>query len=119
MTEQEAVEYWKEQKYIGRNAPNDYCNAVDCAIKALEEVQQYRALGTIEQIKTLQDDYWKLNEMCKEYSALGTVEELTEAKELYDVICKTEDDACRLGMGSKIEIREHIKDMARHLRGKV
>ena len=34
-----------------------------------------------EQIETLQDDYWKLNEICKEYSALGTVEELRVARD--------------------------------------
>lgn len=49
--------------------------------KINKELEQYRALGTVEQIETLQDDYWKLNEICKEYSALGTVEELRVARD--------------------------------------
>lgn len=50
-------------------------------IEELKEIQQYRAIGTVEQLKTLQEDYWKLNEMCKEYSAIGTVEEFKALKE--------------------------------------
>lgn len=76
--------------------------AICKAIQALEEIQQYKEIGTVqgyeraiqvslenynlykeykakvqefEAIGTI-DDYWKLNEMCKEYSAIGTVEEL-------------------------------------------
>ena len=58
--------------------------------KALEEIQQYRAIGTVEQLKTLQEDYWKLNEISKEYSAIGTVEEFKALKENQ---CKCEDCA--------------------------
>lgn len=66
----------------------------------MEELQQYRELGTVEQLKTMFDgfwklkdlceeyekyglpeDYWKLNEMCKEYSAIGTIEEFKALKE--------------------------------------
>lgn len=50
-------------------------------IDALEESQQYRAIGTVERLLQLQHDYWKLNEMCKEYSSIGTVEELKALKE--------------------------------------
>ena len=49
--------------------------------KALEEIQQYRAICPVEQLKTLQEDYWKLNEISKEYSAIGTVEEFKTLKE--------------------------------------
>lgn len=48
--------------------------ALRCIKKVLSEVQQYRAIGTVE-------DYWKLNEMCKEYSAIGTIEEFKALKE--------------------------------------
>ena len=69
-------------------------------INDMEELQQYRELGTVEQLKTMFDgfwklkdlceeyekyglpeDYWKLNEMCKEYSAIGTIEEFKALKE--------------------------------------
>ena len=49
--------------------------------KALEEIQQYRAICPVEQLKTLQEDYWKINEISKEYSAIGTVEEFKTLKE--------------------------------------
>ena len=68
--------------------------------KEHKEIQQYRAIGTVEQLKTMFDgfwklkdlceeyekyglpeDYWKLNEMCKEYSAIGTIEEFKALKE--------------------------------------
>ena len=67
--------------------------ASEMAIKALEEIQQYRALGT--------------------------VEELTEAMNLYVAINKIEDDMCLLGVPSRAEAREHIKAMARQMKGKV
>lgn len=53
----------------------------DRAIQALEEVEQYRAIGTVEEVKALKDDFWKLNEMCRHYSAIGTVEELKAIKQ--------------------------------------
>lgn len=55
--------------------------AIDIANKALEEIQQYRAIGTIEYFKLLQGHYRNLNEICKEYSAIGTIEELQALKE--------------------------------------
>ncbi len=62
------------------------------AVKALEEIKQYRALGT--------------------------VEELRVAKEFYDSINKIEDDICRLGMGCD-DLRERIKQIYKQFRGKV
>lgn len=56
------------------------------------ELEQYRAIGTIEELKSLQEDYWKLNEMLKFYSEIGTVEEfkaLKEEVELYRNLDKT------------------------------
>lgn len=90
MTEQEAINrisYLKNKADVALSTTTSNCSwakedvtgtieALDMAIKAIEEIQQYRAIGTVEQIETLQDDYWKLNEICKEYSALGTVEEI-------------------------------------------
>ena len=79
---------------------NDREDACVLAIQALEEIQAYRAIGTVEQLKTMFDgfwklkdlceeyekfglpeDYWKLNEMCKEYSAIGTIEEFKALKD--------------------------------------
>lgn len=45
--------------------------SIDMAIKALEEVQQYRAIGTV----------GKAIEACAEHEGIGTVEECREAME--------------------------------------
>lgn len=66
--------------------PEDY--AIEEAIEALKEVQQYRAIGTVEEIKTVKK-YIELKkrcgtpsntiDLCAEYAAIGTVEECREA----------------------------------------
>lgn len=64
--------------------------SIDMAIKALEEVQQYRAIGTVEELETA-SKYLRLVkkhgtggktiEECAEYEEIGTVEECREAME--------------------------------------
>lgn len=94
--------------------------ASEMAIKALEEIQQYRALGlTPELIEAMQGHNIAMINDLAEYQALGTVEEVTEAMNLYVAINKVENDLCMLGVPSRAEAREHIKAMARQLKGKV
>ena len=67
--------------------PEDY--AIEEAIEALKEVQQYREIGTVEECKKLASIVNKAerNELAKiidewiEYSKIGTVEECREAME--------------------------------------
>ena len=80
MTEQEAkytiIEY---KPIIGFKR---YVEALDTAIKALEEVQQYRALGlTPELIEAMQGHNIAMINDLAEYQALGTVEELRAKNE--------------------------------------
>lgn len=52
MTESEAIKFLKERiELINSDYPDvvDYKNALECAIRALEEVQQYREIGTPEE----------------------------------------------------------------------
>ena len=50
MTENEAIEFMK--RYLDADCYTDKCvNAHNMAINALEEVQQYRAIGTIEECR--------------------------------------------------------------------
>lgn len=108
MTEQEAIEFLKG--YTDEDVYTEKCiNAHKTAISALEEIQQYRALGTVDDIKKiigflsldgekgLIDDATLLNQ----YRMLGTVEELKEAREKQiakKVIKKTENaDGFRTG----------------------
>lgn len=55
MTEQEAIVKIKDQKRLclqtGYIKVQGITEALDIATKALEEVQQYRALGTVEELK--------------------------------------------------------------------
>ena len=67
----------------------DFDVACRMIILAIEELKQYRTIGTVEQLNALQQDYWKLNEMCKEYSAVGTIEEFRELK--YPDLLRCED----------------------------
>ena len=64
--------------------------SIDMAIKALEEVQQYRAIGTVEEMETASKylrlvkkhgTVGKAIEACAEYEGIGTVEECREAME--------------------------------------
>ena len=52
MEEQEAIELLKRRKVLSwQGGFGDYDEAEQMAIKALEEIQQYRALGTVEELK--------------------------------------------------------------------
>lgn len=60
------------------------------ALKAIEEVQEYRKLGTVEELKTAQryinlakkhGTIGKVIESCADYESIGTVEEVREAVE--------------------------------------
>ena len=64
--------------------------SIDMAIKALEEVQQYRAIGTVEEMETASKylrlvkkhgTVGKAIEACAEYEGIGTVEECRAAME--------------------------------------
>ena len=101
MTENEVFE--EIHKDCGSLKICDYKNTgcSDCIIrqtlikaeKAIEEIQQYRAIGTVEgyerAIQTSIENYSLYKEYkakVKQYEAIGTVEELKEAKEQYDNI---------------------------------
>ena len=56
----------------------DLCVAVEC----MEELEQYRALGTVEELKNQKHNLsvaYKIIEELERYRELGTVEELEEA----------------------------------------
>ena len=68
-----------------------YMKAMEVAIKALEEVQQYRAIGTTEELRTMKEHGGfsgiELAEIAvaltefKEYQQIGTLEECRAARE--------------------------------------
>lgn len=99
MTENETIK--RVEEFGLHHAIGDLPNSAltvksfEMAIEALREIQQYRAIGTVEQlsnalenVKTLSRMYEKLNDQevaeCHkllEYEKIGTVEECQEARE--------------------------------------
>ena len=54
---------------------------VETVIQALEEIQQYRAIGTVEECQQRKEYFDIINEVLKNYSDIGTVEECRTAVE--------------------------------------
>lgn len=90
MTEQEVIE-WEycraidlikkikteetHERYVDRH------KALDMAISALEGIQQYRALGTVEQLMDMKKNYVEALSDWRQYRKIGTLEELREVRE--------------------------------------
>lgn len=51
MTESEAIKWLKTLKRFYRAYPSEVLKSWDIAIKALEKIQQYRAIGTVEECR--------------------------------------------------------------------
>lgn len=106
MTENEVIEVLKNEKECvlrnikGCNRDCGKCdlvmndsvivNAYDKAIMALAKIQQYRSIGTVEELKQLKESAFTGMELAqiavmqmelKKYIAIGTVEECQEALE--------------------------------------
>lgn len=54
---------------------DDY-KANEMAIQALEEVQQYRAIGTPEELQDMKSNYFEALSDWRQYRKIGTLEEL-------------------------------------------
>lgn len=94
MTENEAITYlgyfknWNnDDRWLSDETMEEF---VKCCVEALKEIQKYREVGTVEEIKTAKK-YIALKkecgtptntiDVCAEYVAIGTVEECREAVE--------------------------------------
>lgn len=104
MTENEAIKEIKRWTEIllsaGSQCTMETAEAQDMAIKALEEVQQYRALGTLEELQIMKEHggftgvelaQIAIGQMkLKEYQAIGTPEEcraaMTVKKEVQEIV---------------------------------
>ena len=82
MTENEALEYLKSSKrksnMLGILPGSDIGNSI---IKALEEVQQYRAIGTAEELQDMKSNYFEALSDWHQYRKIGTLEECRAAVE--------------------------------------
>nr|DAM43384.1 MAG TPA: hypothetical protein [Caudoviricetes sp.] len=82
MTENEALEWLKSSKrksnMLGILPGSDIGNSI---IKALEEVQQYRAIGTAEELQDMKSNYFEALSDWRQYRKIGTLEECRAAVE--------------------------------------
>lgn len=93
MTPKEALEILEEVKQLDDTLyaySSVYMEALEIALYALKEIQNYRKLGTLEELARakkyidLAKKHGTIGEMideCAEYEAIGTVEECREAVE--------------------------------------
>lgn len=93
MTENEAIENinalnavcWQKDFY-----DEEFEESLEIAIEALSEIQQYRAIGTVEELKTamlyvslakIHGTVGRAIDACAEYESIGTIEEFKALKE--------------------------------------
>ena len=109
MTEQEAkytiIEY---KPIIGFKR---YVEALDTAIKALEEVQQYRALGTVEELRVARDKQVAKKPIYKE---MPYSEEVGFNEEWHCPVCGAYIGYCTEGM-SEPEQMEYCNECGQHI----
>lgn len=82
MTENEAIEAIQFDLEIGGEIHSQVLHdAVDVAIQALEKVQQYREIGTPEELQDMKSDYFEALSDWRQYRKIGTLEECRTARE--------------------------------------
>lgn len=80
MTESEAIREFQQNidMPFGSNISRE---ASKLAIQALEEVQQYRTIGTPEELQDMKSDYFEALSDWRQYRKIGTLEECRTARE--------------------------------------
>lgn len=81
MTEKEAIKELHNIRPAGAIIPQKRAIALDMAISALEEVQQYRAIGTPEELQDMKNNYFEALSDWRQYRKIGTLEECRTARE--------------------------------------
>ena len=82
MNENEAIERIKYRMHTaGQVAGKGGMEDLEMAIKALEEVQQYRAIGTPEELQEMKKDFSEALSDWRQYRKIGTLEECRAAVE--------------------------------------
>lgn len=80
MTENEAIKEFQQNidMPFGSNISRE---ASELAIQALEKVQQYREIGTPEELQDMKSDYFEVLSDWRQYRKIGTLEECRTAIE--------------------------------------
>ena len=134
MTEQEALEILEEVKQLDDILyaySSVYMEALEVALSVLREIQNYRKLGTLEELARakkyidLAKKHGTIGEMideCAEYEAIGTVEECREAVEKQKVkyikiesYCPAYCPTCRFELSESLGYGyyEHFENLSR------
>ena len=82
MTPEEAIKYLKITKTCAGDDHKGYLVKEMCnvAIAALKEIQQYREIGTVEQVKNQKENLNVAYQIISDYEQYGTVEEFKMAQ---------------------------------------
>ena len=92
MTENEIIKMLEVEKaYMDSHAGRSQSEALAYAIEAVKEIQQYRAIGTVEELKSLKENgafsgielaqIASMQMKLKEYQSIGTIDEFKALKE--------------------------------------
>lgn len=86
MTENEAIKELETSIDLAKMCTQNYerkkeIQGYEMAINALEEVQQYRAIGTPEELQDMKNNYFEALSDWRQYRKIGTIEECREAVE--------------------------------------
>lgn len=79
MEESEAIKELHGIRPRGGIIPQKRAEALDVAIQVLEEVQQYRAIGTVEELQDMKSNYFEALSDWRQYRKIGTLEECRAA----------------------------------------
>ena len=115
MTEQEAIKEVKRWTNIlmsaGRKCVSETAEAQDMAINALEEVQQYRAIGTVSE---LQDLVIGINALAdSQFSAVDMAKLVNDMKSLYEYQQIGTPEECRAAVDKQKARKPNYDDYHR------
>lgn len=95
MTESEAIEKWK-QVYDETDSiykSNQLDNMFKSAIQALEEIQQYRAIGTVEELEEAKIQFDNINSATNSVALMGLCDFETAKESVISTIKAMKDEA--------------------------
>lgn len=86
MTEHEAIKELETSIDLAKMCTQNYerkneIQGYEMAIKALEEVQQYRQIGTVMELQNMKNNYFEALSDWRQYRKIGTLEECRAAVE--------------------------------------
>ena len=86
MTVSEAIKMiqcriYTASEIVGKGEDGKAFEDLEMAIKVLEEIEQYREIGTVEELKDMKNNYYEAVSDWRQYKKVGTVEVFKYLKE--------------------------------------